>query len=237
MNYYIVSCLFTARFPECSLKIQKYLQARKDVGLIRCCTPNFRIEFNEQRIKNTEVRNAWSATPVFKQFAAEDKVYSICHNCTNILEESQGCQVFSLWELIDQDESFVLPDYSGMVVTLQDCWRSRERTAEHEAVRNLLTKMNIQFLELEENREKTDFCGSTLYRKQLPRNAEYAPKHYVENAEGKFLPHSEEEQLAIMQEYCKQFSTQKVVCYCHYCLEGLLQGGVDGIHLAQLIFK
>jgi late competence protein required for DNA uptake (superfamily II DNA/RNA helicase) len=36
--------------------------------------------------------------------------------------------------------------------------------------------------------------------------------------------------------YCSQFTTQTVVCYCHYCPEGLLQGGVDGRHLADLVF-
>ena len=25
-------------------------------------------------------------------------------------------------------------------------------------------------------------------------------------------------------------------CYCHYCLEGLLEGGADGRHLAHLLF-
>ena len=27
-----------------------------------------------------------------------------------------------------------------------------------------------------------------------------------------------------------------VVCYCHYCLEGLLAGGADAMHIAQLLF-
>ena len=69
----------------------------------------------------------------------------------------------------------------------------------------------------------------------LQKNARYAPRHYVEQAAGKFLPHSDEEQIAIMRDYCRQYKTDAVVCYCHYCLEGLLQGGVDGRHLAHLI--
>lgn len=27
-----------------------------------------------------------------------------------------------------------------------------------------------------------------------------------------------------------------VVCYCHYCLEGLLTGGINGKHIAELLF-
>lgn len=40
-----------------------------------------------------------------------------------------------------------------------------------------------------------------------------------------------------VRRYCSQFTTPTVVCYCHYCLEGLLQGGVDGRHLADLVFR
>lgn len=39
-----------------------------------------------------------------------------------------------------------------------------------------------------------------------------------------------------MKEYCKRYKTDTVVCYCHYCLEGLLAGVKNGIHLAELLF-
>lgn len=39
-----------------------------------------------------------------------------------------------------------------------------------------------------------------------------------------------------MKEYCSHYQTETVICYCHYCLEGLPQGGADGRHIAQLIF-
>lgn len=39
-----------------------------------------------------------------------------------------------------------------------------------------------------------------------------------------------------VRRYCSQFTTPTVVCYCHYCPEGLLQGSVDGRHLADLDF-
>ncbi len=40
-----------------------------------------------------------------------------------------------------------------------------------------------------------------------------------------------------MLKYSEQFTTKTVICYCHYCLEGLLAGGVDGHHLAELLFE
>ena len=39
-----------------------------------------------------------------------------------------------------------------------------------------------------------------------------------------------------MREYCSRFETEKVICYCHYCLEDLLLGKKDAVHLAELLF-
>lgn len=236
-KYYIASCLFTARFPDISLKVQNYIESRSDIEIVRCCIPNFRVKQNTDRIPDNTVREVWKALPDSAELRPGDTVYSICHNCTNIADEQHpGIHVVSLWELIDGDERFVFPDYGGMQVTVQDCWRTRERAAEQEAVRSLLRKMNIRYVELPENRGQTEFCGSTLYREQPAKNPAFAPKHYFEQAAGKFQPHTKEEQIAIMHDYCKGFTTDTVVCYCHYCLEGLLEGGADGRHLAHLLF-
>ena len=126
--------------------------------------------------------------------------------------------------MIDRDPLFPFPDYRGLEVTVQDCWRTRERRKEQDAVRSLLRKMNIRYMENDRNHENTDFCGSTLYREQPAKNSTLAPRHYVEQARGKFTAHTLEEQTAIMQDYCRRYQTDTVVCYCHYCLEGLLQG-------------
>ena len=235
-SYYIASCLFTARFPEVSIAIQEYIRSRQDIEIVRCCIPNFKATSSENRIFQSSARPLWSLLPYSAPLQAGDTVYSLCHNCTNIVDEqNEGVHALSLWELIDRDPSFVYPDCSGLKAVLQDCWRTRDRAGEQAAVRSILTKMNIEFSEAREHHENTDFCGSTLYREQRAQNAQYAPKHYVQQAAGKFLPHTEEEQLSIMREYCRQFNRQPVVCYCHYCLEGLLQGGADGRHLAHML--
>ncbi len=197
-TYYIASCLFTARFPETSIKIQKYVENRFDIEILRCCIPNFRVRENTERILDENVREAWKKLPVSAEIEPGDTVYSLCHNCTNILaEQRDGVNLISLWELIDKDKTFVYPNYAGLKVTVQDCWRSREQRGEQDAVRSLLARMNIEYIETAENRENTNFCGSTLYREQPAKNAKFAPKHYVEQAVGKFLPHTPEEQVGI----------------------------------------
>lgn len=96
--------------------------------------------------------------------------------------------------------------------------------------------MNIEYVEAAAHHEKTDFCGNSLYRAQVARNPKLAPKHYLEGAAGKFIPHSVEEQARIMKDHCAQYETDTVICYCHYCLEGLKTGEVDGRHIAHLLF-
>ena len=235
--YYIASCVFTSQFPERSLKIQAYMKEHFGAEIVRCCVPKYKLrEFTEKMPEGT-LRDSWQALPDSGMFLEGDDVYSLCHNCNNIIEEMHpGITVHSLWELIDADPSFAFPDHHGETVFVQDCWRSRDRRSEQDAVRSLLGKMNFRILELPENHEETMFCGVSLYRPQPPRNPKLAPKHYVEGAEGLFVPHTPEEQERIMRDYCELFRSTKVVCYCHYCLEGLLLGGADAAHLAELLF-
>ena len=234
---YIASCVFTSRFPELSLRIQEYVRKRWDFDVVRCCVPKYKIQFFEEKMPEGKLRGTWQSLPDSFDFQPGDHVYSLCHNCNNIIEETHpGTLVHSLWELVDADPAFQFPDHSELEVTVQDCWRSKDRSAEQKAVRSLLNKMKIKWHEADKNHDETDFCGNSLYRPQPPRNPKLAPNHYVAGTEGLFLPHTEEEQKRIMEEYCSRYRTETVICYCHYCLEGLLSGGKNGIHIASLLF-
>lgn len=235
--YYIASCVFTERFPALSHRIQNYVRERFGFTVVRCCVPRYKLREFEEKMPEGALRESWSSLPDCGAFSEGDRVFSLCHNCNNIIEETRpGAQVLSLWELIDSDPDFPFPDCRGRAAFVQDCWRSRDRKAEQEAVRSLLAKARVETREIAGRGEKTDFCGVSLYRPQPPRNPKLAPKHYAEGVVGKFIPRSPEEQREIMREYCRQFGGGAVVCYCHYCLEGLQIGGADAIHLAQLLF-
>lgn len=236
-NYYIASCVFTSRYPELSVKIQQYIRERHNMQIVRCCVPKYKIKtFVEQMPEN--YRSEWSDLPDSAYFAEGEVVYSLCHNCSAIIEELHpNVTVRSLWELILSDSHFRYPDLKNQTMTIQDCWRAKERRDEQEAVRKLLRKMNIDVVELPDNHEKTEFCGNSLYRAAPVRNLKLAPKRFVDNAKGKFEEHTLEEQKEIMQEYSQRFKTDKVVTYCHYCLEGLELVDVDAVHIANLLFE
>ena len=98
--------------------------------------------------------------------------------------------------------------------------------------------MNVEIVELEENFEKTNFCGFSLYQPQPPRNAKLAPKRFVENAKGFFEEHTQEEKEILMKNYCEQIQTEKVIAYCHYCVRGLRLGGKKKLFILRtFIFK
>ena len=237
MNYYIASCVFTSKFPNLSKRIQDYMASQDTMHIVRCCVPGWKKDLYENKMPEGELFDQWKSLEQSHVFLPEDSIYSLCPNCMNISEEWRHVkEVHSLWEYIDQDPNFVFPDYSGLQVTIQDCWRMKERNTTHQAIRSLLTKMHIDYVEIENNKEKADFCGKSLYQPQVSRNPKLAPKHYKENVQGLFEEQTQEEQLEIMKKYCQQYTTENVICYCHYCLEGLQAGGVHGIHIAKLLF-
>ena len=158
-TYYIASCVFTSRFPSLSMRIREYVDEHFGCEIVRCCVPKYKIRDFEDKMPEGKFRDLWRQLPDSGQFESGDEVYSLCHNCNNIIEEMHpGVRVHSLWELLAADEEFPFPDYQGMKVTIQDCWRSRDRREEQQAVRNLLEKMNIDFVEADLNHENTEVC-------------------------------------------------------------------------------
>lgn len=235
-HIFIAACVFTSKYPNLSLRVQKYLKDRFSMPVIRCCVPQYQLKKFEDAMPDW-YGTQWSDLPDYQEFTPEHTMVYLCHNCRNIfLEQHLEVATKSLWELILEDESFPLPDFQGETMAIQDCWRSNDNRTEQDAVRALMKKMNINIVELPENHEKTDFCGYSLYQPQPTRNPKLAPHRYVELAEGKFEPHTEEEKKQIMENYCQTIRTDKVVAYCHYCVDGLKLGGKDGIHLAELLF-
>lgn len=115
--------------------------------------------------------------------------------------------------------------------------RQHDNAAEQTAVRHLLQRINIRTIELPQNRERTTYCGISTLRPAPKRNLLLAPKRFVHNAPGLFRPHTPEEHISFMQNYCRQITTPAVVAYCHYCTQGFKLIGQNNHHLAELLFR
>lgn len=211
---YYPSCKFTAYLPELSEKIKTYV-ASKDIEIAGCCQPTL-----------NNVRE-------------DDTAIYICNSCYAFFKESSKTNnLLSIWEVIVSDKTFSYPDYQGKVVTIQDCWRSYDNLNQQKAIRQLLENMNVKLVELEENYSKTKFCGFSIHTAMNDRLRNLAPDLYIKkaNEDGRLIDHSEEEQLQLMKDYCKQITTDEVVCTCTGCLKGIKLGGKKGIHLLELLF-
>ena len=117
-------------------------------GVCRWCVAACRgIRFtNLKRACTRLYRGNWQALPHCADFGPGDAVYSICHNCLNIIEETKSAVgVFSIWEAIAADPDFDFPNFHGRQAVLQDCWRARKRPDEQEAVRSILDKMHVRW--------------------------------------------------------------------------------------------
>ena len=53
--FYVASCVFTEEEPALSEKVQEYVQARFAMPVIRCCTPQYKVNEFEQRIPQSKL--------------------------------------------------------------------------------------------------------------------------------------------------------------------------------------
>lgn len=164
-------------------------------------------------------------------------VVTICNSCMAIAEESLNCNsVANAFELILEDDDFDYPDYGGEEITIQDCWRACGRHSLHDAVRELLRRMNLVPVELPENRDKSHFCGVTTCQAMPELNARLAPRRFGNVDANMFVPRTAEERKSLMREHAAQITTPRVASYCFSCDAGLVLGGADSASILNLLF-
>ncbi len=99
------------------------------------------------------------------EYPKGDRALYLCQACREVIEVRFPELVpENLLVWLDREEKFPLPDYSGLTVSIQDCWRDREHPEIHEAVRSLLKKMGVSFRDIPENRELADYCGDLHFQ-------------------------------------------------------------------------
>ncbi len=207
MLIYYPSCNFTAASPEAAKRIRTYLAQKMPVA--DCCR-------------------------VDKKYDGEKAIY-FCQACRETLEaraeekgESFGGE--NLFVYLDRDKEYVWPDYSGLRVNVQDCWRDRNHPEIFDAVRRVLVKMKIEVTELSENRERSVFCGNLHFEPSNLENIRLMD-NYPATPIYKMPPEVEK---ALMREQVEKYTEALTVAYCNRCLKGIRTGGGNGVHLLEL---
>ena len=201
MYHYYPSCTFNNLDPVSAKDLREYAKM-KGMAVRACC-----------HFDKTELTE-------------EDMAVYFCQACRETIEKNESRNI-SFWEILDQDPSFVFPDYHGMEFVLQDCYRDRNHPEIHKAVRSLLTKMNIRYVELPRNKENSDFCGTLHF--ETVKYADDIPSFDHISHNGKEMTKK------LMEEKVEQLQGLPVICYCGRCLNGILLGEGHPVHLMTLI--
>lgn len=201
---YFPSCNFTAASREAADRLRKYMSARMPVA--GCC--------------RTDARPYEDASAIY-----------FCQACRETLEEARpNLTSENLLVWLDGWEDFPWPDYSGLMVSIQDCWRDREHPEIHQAVRSALRKMGVEYVEVQANREKADYCGNIHFN---PTSEEYRAIHAL-HPETRLSQLSQEEQAVIFREQVEKHQGLPALCYCNRCKSCLELGGGQAVHLVEL---
>lgn len=203
MYIYFPSCNFNRASPETGKALRQFLKAK--MAIAGCC-----------RLDQ-------------KQYQKEDTALIVCQACREVLDKKINVQ--SLYEYLLADENFVWPDYHGIAMNLQDCFRDIDHPEVHQAVRACLAKMHIQVVEIKHNQADADFCG-TLHAEAKSPALKEALKAYPETKISK-LP--EKLQKALMEEQVLNYTCDNIVCYCNRCKQGIELGNGHAIHILDLI--
>jgi Fe-S oxidoreductase len=97
-------------------------------------------------------------------------IINVCAGCDRRFRSLyERISTRSLWEVIDNLDSFKFPDYQGSKISIHDPCPVRERPEVHRAVRNLLKKMNFEIIEARLIGKQSICCGDDFYQK-IPIN-------------------------------------------------------------------
>lgn len=204
MQIFFPSCNFTKASPQTAKNVRDYFKERTPVA--GCCLYDK------------------------KEYTDQDVGLVLCQACRGQLESK--IQIKTIWEYFDEDPNFVFPNYNHQKMNLQDCFRDKDHPEVHQAVRNILKKMNIDVIEIENNKENSTFCGTLHFHTNNPIILNLMEQY----PDTKLSKMPEEIQAQIMQEYVKSYDLDyPVICDCNRCLKGVNMGGAKGIHLLDLI--
>lgn len=121
--------------PGCALMIYKPELAEK-----------LHLVLNENLGKMDELRTCCHHDP---KFTGETEVINICPGCDKRFgKDYQNSTTISLWEILAESDFFTFPDYKGKRMSILDACPTREKEKVHNAIRTIIHKINITWLNL-----------------------------------------------------------------------------------------
>ena len=205
-NIYFPSCNFTKASPQAAKRLRDWMRERMPAA--GCCRTDKR------------------------EYPAGARALYFCQACREVLEERfPQLEPENLFVWLDREGGLALPDYGGLTVSLQDCWRDREHPEIHQAVRSLLGKMGVEVREIARNREGADYCGNLHFTPERPE----AIALINARPDTPLWQLPAEEQRLIFAEQLEKHGGLPVLCCCNRCKAGMETAGAKAIHLMELV--
>jgi len=143
------------------------------------------------------------------------EVINICPGCDRRYRENyEDASTISLWEVVAEHSFFPLPDYRSQEMTIIDACPTRDQTRVHEAVREVIRRMNISLVEPSSTRTKSTCCGDSLWGT--------VPTERV---------------VSQMKKKASTMPIDEVIVYCVSCSKSTFMGGKRPRYLIDLLFE
>ena len=146
---------------------------------------------------------------------AGSKIINICPGCDKRFgNDYKDVSTISLWEILAASDFFIFPSYNNYSMTIIDACPTRDQERVHNAVRTLLSKMNIKLVEPENTRTNSTCCGDGSYGE---------------------IPTNQVKELMIKR--ASEMPLDDVVVYCISCIKSVFNGGKKPQYLMDLLFE
>ena len=148
------------------------------------------------------------------QIKENTKVINVCPGCDKrFAKDYAGVSTISLWEIIAETDFFNFPNYHGSKMSIIDACPTREKASVQDAIRILLTKMNISLVEPAKTRSKSTCCGDGFYG-EIP--VDQVKKQMIKRI--------------------SEMPEENVVVYCVSCVKAVFIGGKHPQYMIDLLF-
>ena len=190
--FFAPGCALMLYKPDLAEKILQFLNEKLDKVemLLTCCQHDSKLPDNS-------------------------KVINVCPGCDKRYgNDYKGVSTVSLWEVINENNFFVYPDYKGSRMSIIDACPTREMNIVQNSIRDLLIKMNVSLVEPKNTRKESTCCGDVYYGS---------------------MPTVKVKELMI--EKALEMPADDIVVHCVSCIMAVCNGGKNPKYLADLLFN
>jgi Fe-S oxidoreductase len=148
-------------------------------------------------------------------FTSNTRIINVCPGCDKRYRHDYwNITTVSLWELLAKKDFIQLPDYSSEQMSIIDACPTRDQVGILNAIRTVISKMNINLIEPKKTKTKSVCCGDSFYG---------------------IIPVDEVKSL--MKKRASDMPVNEVVVYCISCIKAVFNGGKKPRYMLDLVFK